>query len=379
MEKKILNNIGWIDMLRVIACCLVVISHCCDPFVGQFDSNKEAFLTGVFTGSFVRPCVPLFAMMTGVLLLPGSLGLADFYKKRIGRIVIPIVFWSITLPILFYAYFKYISPDTVNPSIVMADHTDVATLKKFYTFVFNFNFDTVPLWYLYMLIGLYLIMPVLGTWIRQASQKDLLVFLRVWGISLFLPYLKMLAPALGYAGNWGNMGILGICDWNEYGTFHYVAGFSGYLVLAYYLTKYPLEWSWTRMLSIGIPMFIIGYLVTSFGYLITQQHFPGNYAYLEIVWYFTGINVFMMTFPVFIIVQKLNIAPRVWLSKLASLTLGIYLCHFIIVQVAFDWLGGVTELPFIVRLLTMALVTLVISGCIAAALRAVPLTRKFVS
>ena len=37
---------------------------------------------------------------------------------------------------------------------------------------------------------------VFGAWLEKASRKDILLFLKVWGISLFLPYLKMLAPAL---------------------------------------------------------------------------------------------------------------------------------------------------------------------------------------
>ena len=61
-------NIGWIDMLRVAACFSVVFSHCCDPFVAHFDANREMFVTGVFAGSLMRPCVPLFAMMTAVLI-----------------------------------------------------------------------------------------------------------------------------------------------------------------------------------------------------------------------------------------------------------------------------------------------------------------------
>lgn len=53
-----------------------------------------------------------------------------------------------------------------------------------------------------------------------------------------------------------------------------------------------------KTLAIGIPMFMAGYAITFGGYLIMQEYFPGNYAYLEIVWLFGGINVFMMTFPV---------------------------------------------------------------------------------
>ena len=57
------------------------------------------------------------------------------------------------------------------------------------------------------------------------------------------------------------------------------------------------------------------------------------------MWYFCGINVFMMTLPVFVIVQKLAVAARPWLSRLASLTFGIYLCHFAVIPVCYDLLA----------------------------------------
>lgn len=52
MEISKRENIGWVDLLRVVACFLVVFSHCCDPFVAQFDNDRSTFLTGVFSGSF---------------------------------------------------------------------------------------------------------------------------------------------------------------------------------------------------------------------------------------------------------------------------------------------------------------------------------------
>ena len=64
------ERIGWVDLLRVIACFLVVFSHSCDAFVAVFDSDRATFLQGALAGSFVRACVPLFVMMSGVLLLP---------------------------------------------------------------------------------------------------------------------------------------------------------------------------------------------------------------------------------------------------------------------------------------------------------------------
>lgn len=251
METTTKEHLGWIDLLRVLACFLVVLSHCCDPFVAQFDADRSAFLTGMFTGSTVRCCVPLFVMMTGVLLLPVQTGMSAFYRKRIGRIALPLVFWSLALPALYCVYLNC-GGTTSNPQVVMEDHTLRATLTKLYTFVFNFNYDTTPLWYLYMLVGLYLIMPILSVWLQQASRRDLKFALWLWGATLVLPYIGMAAPMLGYAGNYGNPGILGVCDWNPYGTFYYVSGFAGYLVLAYYLVKYPPAWSWRRTLALGI-------------------------------------------------------------------------------------------------------------------------------
>lgn len=374
------QNIGWIDMLRVVACFFVVFSHCCDPFVAQFDANREMFLTGVFAGSLMRPCVPLFAMMTAVLLLPIKPGTTvnRFYRKRIGRIIVPLAFWSVALPLMAFLYFTVANPETANMQLSVNDYTTDTLLQRFYTFIFNFNFDTTPLWYLYMLIGLYLIMPMISSWLTQATRKEIKTVLCIWGATLLLPYLKMVAPMLGYKGNYGHMGLYGECDWNVYGTFYYVSGFVGYLILAYYLKRYPLEWSWRKIAAICIPMFIVGYTITSVGYIVTNEHFPGNYAYLEILWYFTGINVFMMTFPLFVTIQKVDTKPRKWLSQMARLTFGVYLCHFTFTFLSYD-LYDTPALPYIVRIMLAALTTGAISVLLTWIMSKFRFTRILVS
>lgn len=372
------ERIGWVDLLRVLSCFLVVFAHCCDPFVAQFDQDRASFLTGAFSGSLVRSSVPLFVMMTGVLLLPVQRGMADFYRKRIGRIIVPLIFWSIALPILFFVYLNYIQPHSANAALPADGFTPQATGVKLYTFIFNFNFDTTPLWYLYMLVGLYLILPILSAWLERATKREIRLFLWVWGATLLLPYLRMIAPMLGYAGNYGHMGLFGECDWNLYGTFYYVSGFIGYLVLAHYLVLYPPAWSWRKMLCIVVPMFVVGYLITALGYVWFQKQYPGNYAYLEIVWYFTGINVFMMTYAVFVVIRKLNLKPSRWLANLASLTFGIYLCHFIFVHVAYDCFAGFGSMPYFLRIVCMACSAFVVSGVIVWVMKRWKVTRRLV-
>lgn len=373
MEKE---RIAWVDLLKIIACFLVVFSHNCDPYVAVFDSDRSTFLAGVFSGSLTRSSVPLFVMMTGVLLLPTTRTMSQFYRRRIGRILPPLIFWSAALPLLYCLYINRI-PLSTNPAINPADYTLFETLRRAVTFIFNFNYTTTPLWYLYMLIGLYLIIPLLNAWLVQATRKELRLFLSVWFITLFIPYIKMFAPVLGYAGNYGNMGIFGICDWNEYGTFYYISGFIGYLVLAYYLVTYPLKISLAKTLLYGIPLFLTGYAITSFGFIEVQRYYPGNYAYLEIIWFFTGINVFMMTLPIFVIIQKLPVHPNKWLTRAASLTFGIYLCHFFFVQVGYDMLTPLT-LPVPVKIILGAIFAFSVSAILVAVMKQWRPTRLFV-
>ena len=125
-------------------------------------------------------------------------------------------------------------------------------------------------------------------------------------------------------------------------------------------------------------MFIAGYAITSVGYIVTNEHFPGNYAYLEILWYFTGINVFMMTFPLFVTIQKVDTKPRKWLSQVARLTFGVYLCHFTFTFLSYD-LYDTPALPYLVRIMLAALTTGAISVLLTWIMSKFRFTRIFVS
>lgn len=378
MEKTQRETIAWVDLLRIIACFLVVLAHACDPFVGKFDDNPAEFLSGALFGSLVRACVPLFVMISGVLLLPIKADMGTFYSKRAKRILIPLAFWSMVLPVLYYLYINFGIEGTLNPGIVMENYTLEATFTKMYTFLFNFNYDTTPLWYLYMLIGLYLILPIISAWLTQASQKDIKRFLYIWIISTIVPYIQMAASSLGYTGNYGSMGLFGECYWNGFGIFYYFSGFLGFAVLAYYLKRFPLNWSWKRTLSITIPLFLVGYAITSLGFILTQKYFPGSYENLEIVWYFYGINVLMMTVAVFITVQKINISPSPLLSKVAGLTFGVYLCHFIVVQFGYDLVYSNLNLPAYLQIPLIAIIAFTISLFIIWLMSLNKFTRKVI-
>ena len=68
------SHVVWLDVVRFVAMFTVVCCHSADPFnfyPGEPPANIDQIkFWGAAYGSFLRPCVPLFVMITGALLLP---------------------------------------------------------------------------------------------------------------------------------------------------------------------------------------------------------------------------------------------------------------------------------------------------------------------
>ena len=92
------KHVVWLDVVRLVAMFTVVCCHSADPFnfyPGEPPANiDEIKFWGAAYGAFLRPCVPLFVMITGALLLPVRGEISAFYKKRISRVFWPFLIWS---------------------------------------------------------------------------------------------------------------------------------------------------------------------------------------------------------------------------------------------------------------------------------------------
>lgn len=85
-----------LDLLRVIACYLVMQQHASEYYyIGDQLSvvtGSNTFWIGIIT-SLCRTSVPLFVMLSGFLLLPMQDSISRFFRKRFTRIVYPFVVW----------------------------------------------------------------------------------------------------------------------------------------------------------------------------------------------------------------------------------------------------------------------------------------------
>lgn len=322
------QHIVWLDVVRFIAMFTVVCCHCTDPFnfyPGTAPNIGEIKLWGAIYGSVLRPCVPLFVMITGALLLPVRGDASTFYKKRIPRVFYPFLIWSV-----LYNLFPWITGLLgLNPQIILdffpyageevMQQSFSVSLEYILMIPFNFSILAVHMWYIYLLIGLYLYLPVFSAWVEKASERAKLMFLLAWRVTLLLPYYYQ------FVSNY----LWGTCSWNSFGMLYAFAGFNGYLLLGHYLKN--LEWSLKKTLAIGIPMFAVGYAVTFLGF----RHITALPEYtdemLELFFTYCSLNVVMMTIPVFMLAKKVKVNSERMKKALANLTVcgfGIYMIHY---------------------------------------------------
>ena len=236
----------WYDNLRAIATVAVVGIHVSSdyaPASGRIPMSD--FWVGNVFDSLSRFAVPVFVMLSGALLLPKEYPIGTFLKKRLMRVIIPFVFWSL----IYIVRSLY---ENVQDGV----HYTLAGIAR-QAFVMFRDGSSIHLWYVYMIIGLYLFLPILGTWVRHSNGKEQLYFLSVWLIVLLLnqPYAEKIKPAI------------------DFGCF---AGFTGYLVLGYYLSAKTVR-SETYMRWLGGVLLAAGVSVTILGTFLDRQ-ITGRYV-----------------------------------------------------------------------------------------------------
>lgn len=355
------NRIVWLDVIRCVAMIMVIGVHCIDPFYisPTMRAIPEYTHWAAIYGSLLRPSVPLFVMMTGLLLFPvKKQPLGKFYKKRIYRVLFPFLIWSV-----LYSMFPWVTGVLGLPKEIIGDffcytqgqesQSLIDSLKDVAMIPFNFSHKENHMWYIYLLIGLYLYMPFFSAWIENADRKTKRAFLLIWIISLFIPYLKeyvanCLFERSGY--------VFGTDTWNEFGLFYYFAGFNGYLLLGHYVKKGN-DWSLMKTFILWILMFAVGYYITYTGFSTTASNPNATETEMELFFTFCSPNVLLMTLATFLLLQKVVITNSTVIKVLANMTqcgFGIYMVHYFVVG-PFFLLIGPSSLPIPLQVPLMAI------------------------
>jgi surface polysaccharide O-acyltransferase-like enzyme len=327
------------DLLRVTAIYMVMQIH-----TGEFEyiapdgtvlHTPGSWAVG-WTNSLLRVCVPLFVMVTGFFLFPIE-NERKFFRKRFTRVLIPFVIWCAVYSFYFYA------------QGAISFQSALLNIAKIPV---NYGTEVGHLWFVYMLMAIYLIAPVLSPWIVSASRKSMELFLVLWGITLLLPFIHLFFSTV-----WGE------CYWNATPTLYYFSGFIGYAVLAAYIKRFWMAPS-LRIEWLAIGFVVGGYSATLAGFLY-RLGYEHEVKSLELTWDFTTLNVAVMTAGLFLLFRNIHANrsnSRAWrlIDDLSRMSYGMYLAHIIVLNAVHSRLAPLLPNAF-VRIPTIAIITFTIT------------------
>ncbi|WP_458404756.1 acyltransferase [Methanobrevibacter sp.] len=189
MSESKSKRIFYYDAVRALAILSVIIIHVFNSTWVFTKSGYAPFpsiqwLFSCFLGSGFRTGVCLFLMLTGALSLGRKWNVGEFFKKRLPRIIVPFIFWGLILS-LIYILISYMYPNFLHT-------VDAFTLKEAVKYIANtylcINKGFTPYWYVWMIIGVYLILPVFNKWVLNSNLDELEYFLIIWLITCIFDF-----------------------------------------------------------------------------------------------------------------------------------------------------------------------------------------------
>ena len=308
------NRIFYLDQIRASAILLVILCH----IVREYCKIRPAGSLGwssvaIFIDLGVIG-VPLFLMISGALLLNRDYKLGDFLKRRFIRILIPFIFWALIFPIC----------------LAMINKKDIFSVVEL--------FLSNQYWFVWMLIGAYLFLPVINSFIKEYKIKGVEYFLVIWLFTIIL---------------------------NTFGLypFHnlelsYFAAYIGFIVLGYYLTNKEFKIKKNHMVWIGMLLFIV-FTIINIMYTLTNSKMGvisnkaiDYYHYKTIVVVLQSIGLFLIFeyFAKYCSKHKNTVKNKIYsffkdtfMSKIiysiSVCSYGMYLIHYFYLDL-FRWIDA---------------------------------------
>lgn len=348
------NRVYFLDYLRVVACFMVILVHCIEPFYlgegGTVIASRSDALWVTCIDSLLRIAVPLFVMISSYLLVPVVGSTEQFYYRRVQRVVVPFIIFSLAYALI--------------PAWGSGGEIDILSNIKMLTF--NFLPLSGHLWFVYMMIGVYLIMPIISPWLERVSARGERMFIAIWILATAVPFIRELGLEIR-----GTEGIWGEASWNEFGTLYYISGFIGYVVAADYIRKY-VDWGVGKTLAVALPMLALGYAITAIPfYYAIPDSYPIHESIdlavdMELSWSFATLGPALETLAVFLLFRLIKRGGKMYgfVVHISKRSYGIYLAHMFVLVPVFGWVnswGMATPLVMVVSaILTMAITAIVV-------------------
>lgn len=325
----------WADLCRVVAIYGVILIHSSGAIFYQFGKVPLSdWIAASALDSLARVSVPLFVMLSGAMLLkPGApITTLSTMLGRVAKILIPLLVWSV-----FHLY--VIASQTGAPINWLGLLREPAMYH---------------LWFAYMIIGLYLLLPFLQAIFEGSREKPTLTyyFMAVWVVISCVP-LYFPVPLLGIMQQTAFLG---------YGGYFILGG----LLVARGKKHFPtIFWAGLYLVCSAVTFLLTWYFSHKVGA-------PSEVAYV----YFT-LNVAIATIAAFKALNRIKLGPSFgmimhWISDRCFLIFFIHVLLLEQVRYSAMMVSLSQVLPAFFAILIISIATFFFSLLIASLIRLIP-------
>lgn len=353
ITKQDSNRVLYADILRILSIFGVIILHICTSRWYSSFGTSEWLVVNTYLNS-VRWCIPVFFMLSGMFILDPnhSLSFKKLYTKSLPRLLCALIFWSVLYR-------------TLSPAVsILLDIKEVtaADWHKIYTEIF-LGIPWYHLWFMYAIISLYILAPLVRVFTAHAEKKHYLYFFILYFI------FGAIIPKLNNAYQINiSFGI------NE------MYSYTGYFIAGYFFSKFDIGTTLKRIIYVAGPAALLWNIISS-THFANANGYPGTHFFEDM-----GVNTMLISFFVFVAgkefinssksLQKLQ--GNKYITLLANCTMGIYLSHEFF-NIFLNYVGiNTSTFPAIISVPGLSIFVFVCSLVVTLVIRKIPVLNKWI-
>ncbi len=288
------------DLLRIVAAFSVVMLHSAGQKWYILPVTSREWQIANAWDALFRFGVPIFVMISGAIFLNRDIGMKRLYSHNIFRLLVIYGIWSA-------AYGLY---DCRMRNLGAAEWKEA--VKEMLSGRYH-------LWFLPMIIAVYMLVPILRSWVKNAEKRNLQYFLLLFfflKIGIFTISSLSTSYIVRYAADTVNIMEIGMA-----------CSYIGYFVWGYYIARYGIPEKWHKSIYAGvIPAALLNVLLDR--YLSLKAGVPAGEIYDSY-----GVFTFVIVTALFLfftnVMGKVNYSrPSVRIIRwLSDGTFGVYVMH----------------------------------------------------
>ena len=341
------------DVLRIVSAFSIVMIHVSGAFIMENPVGSPDFRMANFMNSISRFGVPVFVMISGAIFLSEDkrVTLKKLWLGNIFRMLVIFGIWSFgyyvyqSLYWWKFDFWRHGIVRTITGCVYASDH----------------------FWFIFMIIGLYALVPVLRTWLHHAEKKELDYF-----VVLFIAFQIGRTTITTLVDKSLVVKIFDMVKIVE------LSWYLGYFVLGYILVRYGVSGKVKRFLYHMVPVGIVAnYLISDIMSVKQGAYTPGIYDSFGIFTFLHSVALFVFVTDLFA-ERELGERRKKLCTVVALDTLGIYLMHVALLDFFVKNRVVIGSMPTIPGILLLSLLCFALSGVVAAVLRRIPLVGKYI-